>query len=95
MPVKIVVPQRCLGKLDTEILDTTHERGGIMPVPPAVAEVECERDRFSHHGSAILQKPKQPSIRKVLAKQHRHLQRSNSLGDGDLGLLLQLCNDGW
>ena len=86
MAGQVVVAQRCFGEGHVEVLDASQRPGGVVPVPPAVAEVERHGELVAERFPAVADELHNGPVAYVGAEQHRHLDRSEALVGGDGGL---------
>ena len=83
---QVVVPQRGLREGHVEVLDAAQRPDGVVPVPPAVAEVERHSELVAERCPAVSDERHDGPVGHLGTEQHRHFDGGEALVRGDCGL---------
>ncbi len=78
MPFQIVMLQGRLGEEDVAFANPVEHIQGVVPVLPAIAEIDRHEDAVAQHLAAALDQVHQLPVGHQIVEQHLHLHRTEA-----------------
>ena len=78
MAGEIVMLQRRLGEEDVAVADPVEHAQRVVPVVPAIAEIDRHQDVVAEHSPALVDQADQFAVGDQVVEQHLHLDRAEA-----------------
>ena len=92
MTGEVVMLQRRLGEEDVCVRNAFQHEQCVMPVVPAIAEIDCHGDLVAEHFSTLPDQADQFAVGDEVVEQHLHLHRAEARRDGRVELPADLAH---